>query len=356
MNSALQHILVVGGNGFIGSAVCKAATARGIQVTSVSSSGRPYRTAKGHTPAWINKVSDATLPPVLNLPEDHKDVQVHLLVASWLPFLQVSGVVHTLGTLFEDADGTYKRAIKSGDVPGLLSSFLENVVTGGSGGNPLEKHRAFRVQTKRGTYEVMNRDSALRVCEAFMASTPSSGAVENVPRPFVYISAEDVFRPVIPARYIKTKREAERSIEEMMANAPNYRGIYIRPSLVYHAHQRPLTTPAAVLFNLSATFHAKVPPTLPTPSGVLRSLGSLSDSGDLRAPSPFESVANALEIPPIHVDHVADAILVALDSRSSVRGAVGVKRMRELIGWSESGANSGSGGVDDEEVRVRTGL
>jgi hypothetical protein len=59
----------------------------------------------------------------------------------------------------EDADGAYKRAIKSGDVPGLLGSFFRNVVAGGSGGNPLEKHRQLGVQMKRGTYEVMNRDS-----------------------------------------------------------------------------------------------------------------------------------------------------------------------------------------------------
>jgi len=52
----LQKILVVGGNGFIGSAVCKAALARGMEVTSISSSGRPYRTPKGHTPAWASKV------------------------------------------------------------------------------------------------------------------------------------------------------------------------------------------------------------------------------------------------------------------------------------------------------------
>jgi hypothetical protein len=51
-----------------------------------------------------------------------------------------------------------------------------------------------------------------------------------VPRPFVYISAEDVFRPVIPARYIETKWEAERDIEAMMAKTTDYRGVYIRPS------------------------------------------------------------------------------------------------------------------------------
>lgn len=68
-------------------------------------------------------------------------------------------MVHTLGTLFEDADGVYKRAIRSGDVPGLLGSFFRNVVAGGNGGNPLEKHRQLGMQMRRGTYEVMNRDS-----------------------------------------------------------------------------------------------------------------------------------------------------------------------------------------------------
>jgi hypothetical protein len=75
-------------------------------------------------------------------------------------FAGVSGVVHTLGTLLEDADGTYKRAIRSGDVPGLLGSFLKNVAAGSLGGNPLEKHQQhFEKERSRGTYEVMNRDT-----------------------------------------------------------------------------------------------------------------------------------------------------------------------------------------------------
>ncbi len=94
MESIIQKILVVGGNGFVGkticitanlrgiytppgSAVCKSALARGFQVTSIrfviyaihdayflisttikshSSSGRPYTTPKGHSPAWTSKV------------------------------------------------------------------------------------------------------------------------------------------------------------------------------------------------------------------------------------------------------------------------------------------------------------
>ncbi|RDB21122.1 MIOREX complex component 2 [Hypsizygus marmoreus] len=321
MNPALQRILVIGGNGFIGSAVCKAAVARGLQVTSVSSSGRPYQTSKGHTPAWASKVDwqkgDALQPKSF----------AHL-------FPQVGGVVHTLGTLIEDSQ--YKQALKQGNIFGLVNSFCQSL--SGDRGNPLEKTAD---DSQKGSYEVMNRDAALRVCEAFVSSTPSADAeVDNNPRPFVYISAEDIFRPVIPARYIETKREAEEGIEALMTGRPDYRGVYIRPSLVYHAHQRPLTTPAAVLFDLSATLHSKIPSTLPTPSGMLRSIAASSRSLQSGAStSPLESIANALTTPPVHVDHVAEAICIALDSsRGPIRGVVGVRQMRELIGWTEHSA------------------
>ena len=166
----------------------------------------------------------------------------------------------------------------------------------------------------------------------------------------MYVSAEDVFRPLISARYIETKREAEQGIEEMILDRPDYRGVYIRPSkyfffdfneidlifglgLVYHPHYRPLTTPIAALLDLSASIHSNVPPSIPTPSRLLRALGSAFPSN--QGSSPLESIANVLTIPPIHVDHVAGAICVALGQQ--IRGAVGVRAMRELIGWSESG-------------------
>jgi hypothetical protein len=101
---------------------------------------------------------------------------------------------------------------------------------------------------------------------------------------------------------------------------------------VYHAHHRPLTSPVAALLDLSASLHSKVPSSIPTPSGVLRLLGStLSPPGS----SSLDSVANALTIPPIHVQHVAEAICAALDPARDVRGVVSVRRMRELIGWTD---------------------
>ncbi|KAF4576786.1 hypothetical protein EYR36_004766 [Pleurotus pulmonarius] len=281
----MQHILVVGGNGFIGSAICKAALSRGMQVTSVSSSGRPYQTPKGHSPAWTSKVQwikgDALHPDTF---------------ADILP--EVNGVVHTLGTLLED--GEYKAALRQGDVFKLFGSFLNGAMVGGA--NPLK-----RPQGAQGTgrYEALNRDSALRVCEAFVANAPRAS---GPPRPFVYISAEDIFRPIIPAKYIETKREAERGLELLLPRE-SYRGVYVRPSLVYHAHYRPLTSPAAVLFDLSANLHAKAPLAFPTPSRVLRHLASAFPSSS----ASLQSIANAMIIPPIHVDHVAAATCIALD-------------------------------------------
>ncbi|KAF8197449.1 mitochondrial protein [Pholiota molesta] len=338
MNSTVRKILVIGGNGFIGSAVCKAALARGVQVTSVSSSGRPYRTPKGHSPAWTSKV-DWQKGDALN-PQSF----AHL-------FPQVDGVVHTLGTLIENS--SYKRAVAQGNLPALFGSLVEALRDGNS--NPLQ-NKAQNGNLKN--YDVMNRDSALRVCEAFLSAGVSPDWAVNNPRPFIYISAEDIFQPVIPARYIETKREAERGIEHMMIGKSDYRGVYIRPSLVYHAHLRPLTTPAAALLDLSATIHRKLPEGIPTPSNILRSLGSLrrstthpSTEYDINAASPLESIANALTIPPIHVDHVADAICVSLDSRNDVRGVVGVGRMRELIGWSTGGRGQSGVGLEHDHVK-----
>ncbi|KAG7092520.1 hypothetical protein E1B28_008871 [Marasmius oreades] len=313
MQATARKILVVGGNGFIGSSICRAALAKGMEVTSVSSSGRPYATPNGHSPAWTSKVTwlkgNAFDPTTFS----------HVLS-------EMDGVAHSMGTLIED-NGVYKAALKDGDVTKLLSGLIENL----NPKNPLSKRNT------EGSYESLNRDSALRVCEAFIQS--GEGKTYLSPRSFVYLSAEDISRPVIPSRYIETKREAEQGIEALVSEKPQiYRGVYIRPSLVYHAHYRPLSTPIAALLDLSATLHAKVPRGIPKPADVLRSVGnalsprSIPPQGHVDVGPVLESVANVLSIPPIHVDHVGDAVAIALQS-DDVRGVVGVPRMRELIGW-----------------------
>lgn len=71
-----------------------------------------------------------------------------------------------------------------------------------------------------------------------MSSAAENVKISNIPRPFVYISAEDIFRPIIPARYIETKRAAEQGIELMMANNPSYRGVYMRPSTYFFVRHK----------------------------------------------------------------------------------------------------------------------
>lgn len=68
----------------------------------------------------------------------------------------------------------------------------------------------------------------MQVAEAFVNSADE--AETGQPRPFIYISAEDIFRPVVPAAYIDTKREAEEQIDRMIAGNTGYRGVYMRPS------------------------------------------------------------------------------------------------------------------------------
>lgn len=56
MAARVPNLLVIGGNGFVGSTVCRKAVQRGWNVTSISQSGRPWSSPSGHTPAWVDKV------------------------------------------------------------------------------------------------------------------------------------------------------------------------------------------------------------------------------------------------------------------------------------------------------------
>ncbi|XP_044502175.1 uncharacterized protein At1g32220, chloroplastic-like isoform X2 [Mangifera indica] len=47
-----ERVVVLGGSGFVGSAICKAAVSKGIEVTSLSRSGRPR-----YTGSWIEQVN-----------------------------------------------------------------------------------------------------------------------------------------------------------------------------------------------------------------------------------------------------------------------------------------------------------
>ena len=136
-----------------------------------------------------------------------------------------TAVVHTLGTLIEGAK--YKEALKEGNLPGLVSSLTDTLWSS----NPLG------AADQRTSYAALNRDAALRACEAYSSARPSTSLTK--PRAFVHVSAEDVFRPWIPARYIEMKREAEHEINKLVSGHPDLRAVHIRPSECVAASSAP---------------------------------------------------------------------------------------------------------------------
>ncbi|SJX65826.1 uncharacterized protein SRS1_16380 [Sporisorium reilianum f. sp. reilianum] len=388
-----QHtLLVVGGTGFLGSAISKAALAKGWRVLSISPSGTPYHTPAGHRPAWSSS------PNIEWHAADALDPSSYAHLAD-----RATAAVHTVGILLES---DYKS--KSSQ-----ASPLRNAIAGVAKGwgctmgradaNPLNDAKypggdsASRSASKF-SYEHMNRDSAIAVAHTFLSSLrhrslqsaggSSSSKLPSDPAPFVYISAEDLFRPVVDARYIRTKRQAESAIARLAAHhhAPQPRSssaesthtildadgaglegelrdeavvdsesahgseqthadastaqglvrpVFLRPGLMYHPHTRPASTLPAAILEASAALHRSppLPLPIPTPAQLIARLGAGS--------SPSQSIARLLTTPPLHVDTVAKAVCAAIEDQS-VFGAVDVYGMRKLAGWKDEASVHGS--------------
>lgn len=157
--------------------------------------------------------------------------------ATYAPLLKGADyVVQSLGILIE-AD--YKGVITGHKSPlaGLQSAFrpvrspnpLERTAAAAAGGAD-DGYPAPRGEQQL-TYENMNRDSAILAARA--ADQQGASA-------FLYVSAAGG-APVLPARYIETKREAERVIA---AEFPRMRGVFLRAPFMYDS-SRPVTIPMA---------------------------------------------------------------------------------------------------------------
>lgn len=108
-SSSLPHLLVFGGNGFVGTRVCQAALAAGLGVVSVSRSGRP-RWAKGEEEEDEEATSSSSPPSSSTNAPDSWTRDVVWVAAdafdaeSWKPALEGAvGVVSTLGAFGTDS-------------------------------------------------------------------------------------------------------------------------------------------------------------------------------------------------------------------------------------------------------------
>ncbi|KAK8115064.1 nad dependent epimerase dehydratase family protein [Apiospora kogelbergensis] len=281
--SATKRIIVCGGNGFLGSRICKYAVARGWDVTSISRSGEPKWnavTSSATPPVWAHKVT-----------WERADI---LRPATYVPLLKGADyVIHSMGILLE-AD--YKAVVSGQESP---ISGLSRAFSGAPRpGNPLDRdvkegtHEDIRPpETKQQlTYENMNRDSAIMLAKE--ADQANAGA-------FVYISAA-AGAPVLPARYITTKREAEDTIASRF---PRMRGVFMRPPFLYDP-SRPITMGMAAMTGVGAMFNSVT-------GGVLG--GFMGAAGTK----------------PLKVEVVAEAVVEALEDES-VRGPVEVPEIEKL--------------------------
>ncbi|KAF2807342.1 NAD(P)-binding protein [Mytilinidion resinicola] len=275
-----RRLVVCGGNGFLGSRICKAATARGWQVTSISRSGEP---------TWSSVTSSPNPPPWAQAVSWQKgDI---LNPSSYTSHLEgADAVVHSMGILLE-AD--YKGVLQGREsiVSGLQRAFSS---TKGGSQNPLERKEGepLKPQERDGqlTYELMNRDSAIGLAkEASAHKVPS----------FLYISAAGG-APILPGRYIASKREAEATIA---AAFPSMRSIFIRAPFLYDS-SRGFTVPMAAITGMGAMANSLV-------GGKLTWL------------------MGAGGVKPLKADTVGEACVEALGD-SAIKGPVEVKEIEAL--------------------------
>ncbi|KAB5570502.1 hypothetical protein GE09DRAFT_1103547 [Coniochaeta sp. 2T2.1] len=284
MASAAKKLVVCGGTGFLGSRICKFAVARGWDVTSISRSGEPHWSSVSSSPNppdWSQKVS-----------WQRADI---LKPATYTPLLQGADyVIHSMGILLE-AD--YKGVISGRESPvaGLQKAFSSSPRPSA---NPLERGAPSAIlESSPGgggqqqlTYEIMNRDSAILLAKL---------AAEQKAEAFCYVSAAGG-APVLPSRYITTKREAE---EVIAREFPAMRGVFVRPPIMYDS-TRPVTMGLAAATAAGALFNGIT-------GGVLK--GFMGSAG----------------VKPLKVDVVAQAVVEAL-SDESVKGPVEVPELESL--------------------------
>ncbi|KAI9368220.1 hypothetical protein BJX61DRAFT_537432 [Aspergillus egyptiacus] len=284
---ATKKLVVAGGNGFLGSRICKSAVARGWSVTSLSRSGEPrwdLVTSSPQRPGWAKSVEWA-----------RADI---LKPDTYMPFLEgATVVVHSMGILLE-AD--YKGVVQGRE---HIISGLQRAFSGSKRGSQDLRQRkhgeALKAQETDGqfTYELMNRDSAIALAQEC--------SNEHVPT-FVYISAASG-APILPSRYITTKREAETTIASQL---PDLRSVFVRPPFMYDS-SRKFTLPIAVGGFVGSQFNALI-------GHRLDFLGAMVEK-------------------PLHVDLVGEAVVEASED-TTISGPVSPKKIEALAtkAWRKS--------------------
>lgn len=211
-----------------------------------------------------------------------------------------------MGILLE-AD--YKGVLTGRESPisGLRRAFAAS--RPGSSANPLDREHPDEHLTKSSssdgnqlkpensplTYELMNRDSAIALARSTSTSSPTAT--------FVYISAA-AGAPLLPSRYLSTKRDAESTIS---TSFPRLRSIFVRPAFLYDSSR---------LFTL--------------PIAAAGTVGSIVNQGVFGGRLTGWGLGAAVERP-MKADDVAEAVVEAVENEE-IRGVVTgneIERLKE---------------------------
>ncbi|PGH02501.1 hypothetical protein AJ79_07614 [Helicocarpus griseus UAMH5409] len=253
----------------------------------------PLNFSRHGEPPWENITSSPNPPRWAKSVEWAKaDI---LKPASYKPFLKdASAVIHSMGILLE-AD--YKGVVQGREslITGLRKIFASSRL---GSQDPLQRQEGEELIAKEAggqlTYELMNRDSAVALAQ--------EASYEQVPT-FVFISAAGG-APVVPERYVSTKRDAENLIS---SNLPDLRGIFVRPTFMYDS-SRKFTLPIALGGIVGSEVNALL-------GGRLSFLGMMTAK-------------------PLNVNIVGEAVVEAIGD-DDVKGVVGPKKIETLAtkGW-----------------------
>ncbi|CAN3355751.1 MIOREX complex component 2 [Diutina catenulata] len=268
--SVKRSIAIFGGNGFLGRNLVRVGVERGYDVTAFSRRGQPDSSTARQ--AWASQVK-----------WEHADI---FNPDSYRQQLKgIDTVVHSIGMLFENPE--YKQVANSNlgfvsDVQSVL-----NWVTR-KGANPMEKNYYH-------TYEAVQRDSAGLLADAVVEANP-----ESTPN-FVYVSADSQI-PMVPDRYLLTKREAEFEL----ANKPHLGAIILRPGFMYERH---------------------VAGKAPTNRDIVKSILNLGYAAKQCIVGDNVSYVNDLVRPPISTETVAQVMYDKIEDSAFPGGTVTLEEM-----------------------------
>jgi uncharacterized protein YbjT (DUF2867 family) len=268
-----------------------------LSVSIVCSLLTPVTHSRSGEPTWSSVTSSASPPPwARKVTWERANI---LSPDTYAPLLKGADyVVHSMGILLEV---DYKSVLsgKESPVSGLSRAFSS--AKGGTR-NPLTRNgRDLKTREEDGQfhYELMNRDSAIILARE---------ADKEKPLGFAYISAAAA-PPMVPRRYMDTKKEAEIIIAREF---PNMRSIFIRPAHMYDP-SRAYTMPIAAASGVGAMVNN-------ASGGIIGGvLGGFMGTAVIK---------------PLKVDVVAEAVVEALSDEKR-KGAIEIKEIEELAekGW-----------------------